>query len=838
MTGTSLPLSERLIRLYEGLVLDKPFISLALVVALLILSASFFSDFQLDVSADSLVLENDADLEYYRNIRARYGSDDYLVVTYSPKADLFSVAELKRLQVLRDRLRAIEHVESVVSILDVPLLESPPLSLTEVEDGAPTLEQPGTDIKLARRELISSPLYSNRLMSPDGKTCAIQINLKRDEIYHDLLKQRDALREKKLTAALTAEENQQLKQVSEAFDLHRQGLIAKEAQLISHVRATLAEYESHAQIHLGGVPMIVADMMNFIRHDLATFGVAVLLILSAILVLVFRQLRWLLLPLLTASAVTIVTVGFLGMTGWPVTVVSSNFIALLLIFSLSLTVHLIVRYRELQFQTPAAKQRWLVSETLRSKAAPCFFTVITTMVAFGSLVVSNIRPVIDFGWIMVFAMAAALLLSFTLFPSALMLLEPAKPREGKDLMGQIMQALAKLVDLHGGKLLLISAIIMVSGAFGIARLTVENRFIDYFHSSTEIFQGMKLIDEKLGGTTPLDVIINAPVEEEKPEEDGLVGWVDDLIDDFLDEDAGITATSYWFNSFMLPEVGEMHRFLESLPETGKVLSLHTTKQVLDKLDADGNLDDFFLSIVFKRLPEDVKAQIISPYLSEDGQQIRFSIRVYESDKGLNRKDLLNKIQAYLDEERGKFGETSNLSGMVVLYNNLLQSLFQSQIQTLGVVFLVIMLTFAVVFRSFKVAALAIIPNAFPAIAVLGLLGGLGIPLDIMTITIAAIAVGIAVDNTIHYIHRYRTEWQIDGDYLAAMYRAHGSIGRAMYYTSITITTGFIIMVLSDFIPTVYFGLFTAFAMISALLADVLMLPAIFKVLKPYGKSPA
>jgi hypothetical protein len=783
------------------------------------------------------VLENDADLEYYRNIRARYGSDDYLILTYTPKEKLFSEESLQRIRELRDRLRGIDRVESVLTILDVPLLESPPISLDEFSEGAPMLEQPSTDRTLARRELTESPLYRNRLISPDGDTCAIQIMLQRDETYQSLLKERNGLRVKKLTGELTVAEGERLSLVEGRFDRYSKQKMEEEAKVIRAVRAAMDDYRDHAELHLGGVPMVVSDMMSFIRHDLVTFGFAVLAILALMLLFVFRKLQWVLLPLLTAAATAIITTGFLGMVGWPVTVVSSNFLALVLIFSLSLTIHLIVRYRELHRLQPDSDQRALVSETLRSKAAPCLFNALTTMVAFCSLVVSDIRPVIDFGWIMVVALAVSMLLAFTLYPATLMLIRPGEPHHGRDIMGMITEACAALVEKHGGKLLLVSAVLALFGTIGMSRLTVENRFIDYFHSSTEIFQGMKLIDEKLGGTTPMDVIIEAPIRDESIE-DEWDEWDED--DPFADEDdvPGFASTSYWFNTSMLEEVASIHRYLDALPETGKVLSLHTTMTLLEKLEGEDAVDNFFLSILYKKLTPEIKSQLISPYLSEDGQQLRVAARIYESNVGLNRNELLEKVSNHLNAEREAHGEQVRLSGMVVLYNNLLQSLFRSQIQTLGMVFFAILITFALIFRSLKVAAIAIIPNIIPVVLVLGLLGGLGIPLDIMTITIAAITVGIAVDDTIHYVHRYHEEWLKDGDYRASVHRAHNSIGRAMYYTSITITIGFMAMVLSNFVPTIYFGLFTAFAMISALLTNITVLPVLLKTLKPYGRLSA
>jgi len=816
---------------YERLVLDRPVLTLSLLLALLMLFAAFIPRFELDVSADSLILENDADLEYYRNIRARYGSDDYLIITYTPKDKMFSETSLQRIASLRDRLSDIERVESVLTILDVPLLESPPISLDEFSEGAPVLGNPSTDRVLASRELISSPLYKNRLISPDGDTSAIQIVLQRDQIYQGLLTERDSLRVKKLSGELTQAEVARLSQVEGEFDIYSKQVGEKEAELIRAVRDVMDDYRGDAELYLGGVPMIVSDMMDFIRHDLVTFGVAVLAILALMLLFVFRKLQWVLLPLITAASTAVITTGFLGMVGWPVTVVSSNFLALVLIFSLSLTIHLIVRYRELHRLEPDSDQRDLVSETLRSKAAPCLFNALTTMVAFGSLMVSEIRPIIDFGWIMVFALAVSMLMAFTLYPATLMLVRLGKPHQGSGMMDLITESCARIVENHAAKLLLISALLVVLGSYGMSRLTVENRFIDYFHSSTEIFQGMMLMDEKLGGTTPMDIIIEAPVIDASAEEDE---WEDEFDDGFDEEEGGFANRSYWFNTRMLEQVADMHRYLESLPETGKVLSLHTAMSLLYKLEDEDAVDNMFLSVLYKKMPEEIKKQLISPYISEDGQQLRFALRVYESDRGLNRNALLTKIKTDLNRERVELGEEVHLSGMVVLYNNLLQSLFRSQIQTLGMVWLAILITFALVFRSIKVALIAIVPNIIPVVLVLGLLGGLGIPLDIMTITIAAITVGIAVDDTIHYVHRYHEEWLKDGDYRAAVHRAHNSIGRAMYYTSITITIGFMAMVLSNFVPTIYFGLFTAFAMISALLTNITVLPVLLRGLKPYG----
>jgi predicted RND superfamily exporter protein len=835
-----LSMKIRLLSLYYGLVLGKPLATLLLVLLITGFFGWFVPDLKIDISPDSLVLEHDQALRYYYSIRARYGSDDYLIVTYTPKRGLFEADTLADLRKLHDSLAAIERVESVMSILDVPLVQSPPTSLEELEQHIRTLADPDTNLALAERELRNSPLYRDRLVGATGDTTAMQVVFRRDPKYESLRKSRDALREKELEAQLTPGEAAELESFTNEFKRYKAELMAQEEADIARIRAILDQYRDRAELHLGGKPMVVADMVDFVRHDIKVFGIGVVAVLAVLLIIAFRQPRWVILSLLTALATSVVTMGFLGLAEWRLTVVSSNFLALLLIFVLSLTIHLIVRYRELHVRNPDGEQRYLVQEMVRSKFVPCFYMVITTMVAFGSLVVSGIRPVIDFGWIMGISLTAALVLSFTLFPAALMLLKPGIPHKPRDLTTTVTALFPPLIERHGNLVIGTAAVAVVFGVIGMFKLTVENRFIDHFHRSTEIYQGMYLMDRKLGGTIPLDVVLDAPAaflkEEKKPlaKEGNEEPWGDA---DFEGE-AGITGTSYWFNVFKVDEVNAIQEYLDGLPETGKVLSLSTTMEVLKQINGGELPDNFALSLIYKRLPDEVKESLIAPYLSPDGNQIRFEVRVYESDVKLKRQALLKKIRHHLTGDLGLSDDQVHLSGMLVLYNNMLQSLFRSQILTLGAVFLAIIVMFFFLFHSVKLAFIAIVPNLIPVPVVLGLMGWLDIPLNFMTITIAAISIGIGVDDTIHYVHRFGEEVVVDWDYQAAVRRSHGSIGRAMYYTTVTITIGFSILVFSKFVPTIYFGLLTALAMMTALAANFTVLPLLLERLKPYGKKAA
>jgi len=827
-------MSSVLLSIYNRTILGHPLVTLLMVAFVIVGLASYAPKFRLDASADSLVLENDESLEYYRSVKALYGSDDSLIITYTPKSALFSDEVLEDLKQLRSKLEKVGRVESVTTLLDVPLIKSPPVTLFELSQEVITLESEKADRELARQEILSSPLYRELLVSRDGTTTALQVIFEYDETWERLLKQRDTLRTKQLELGLSLQESEQLKAFADEFDAHNASLQAQQNRNIVTVRNIMDEHREVASLYLGGVPMIVSDSIDFVRHDLMTFGVGIFIILIVILSIIFRRPRWVVLAMITCAASGISMIGMLGLLNWPVTVVSSNFVSLLLILTLSLLVHLIVRYRELQGLQQTITQRDLVLETVGSKFIPCLYTSITTMVAFGSLLVSGIRPVIDFGWMMVIGIILAQLIAFTLFPAALVLFEKEKPVHDHDFTEAATQFLARQNEKHGRGIILLFVVLALLSVWGVTKLTVENRFIDYYKKSTEIYQGMELIDRQLGGTTPLDVVINAPtdflLEEEADEE---YDEDDEFFDDeFSDGGAGITATSYWFNSEMLDKVEKIHRYLESFDETGKVISIATTISLLKSLNEEILHNDFELAILYKKLPPVIRKSLIEPYMSEDGNQLRFSIRIFESDPKLKRGELLVNIRQGLVQELGLDDEQIKITGMVVLYNNMLQSLFKSQILTLGVVFIAIVLMLSMLFRNIRLAAIAIIPNMMAASMVLGLMGWLGIPLDMMTITIAAICIGIAVDDTIHYVHRFTDEYSKHQDYWLAARRSHGTIGRAMYYTSLTITIGFSILVFSNFIPTIYFGLLTGFSMIAALLANMTLLPLLIIRFKP------
>lgn len=824
-------------RLFGRFILRFPMAVIILLAAITLLMGWQIRHFRLDASSETLVLEDDEDLRFAREMMARYGYSDNLIVMFEPNDDLFSDELLATLKRLRDDLRSLDHVVDVRSILDVPLLESPPVSLADLKKTLPTLESGNADREMARKELSSSGLYRNLLLSADGGTTALMIVFESDTAYNDLRNRRDELVHKSSTASLTAAEKKELEQVRNAFDRQRDISRKQRHEDIAAIRGTIDSYRQEGDLFLGGVSMVVDDLISFIKADLKVFGIAVLAFMVITLGVIFRRLRWMLLPVLCCVVSVVCTMGLLGWLGWEVTVISSNFISLQLVITMAISIHLVVRYRELLTEFPDATNEQLVLDTVQLKLRPCVYSVLTTIAGFGSLIFCDMRPVIMFGWMMMAALVISLVVSFLLFPTVLMLLGRDRPEKLSQWHSSVTGFLSRFTERNGMVILIMSGILLALSWAGIMRLRAENSFINYFRDTTEIYRGMTIIDQKLGGTTPLDVLIGFEssaegdeVETAAADDEGFDEF--DLFDDIenrADED------KYWFTAEKIRRIKEVHEYLESLPQTGKVMSFATLVEAAEKLKG-GSLDSLELAILYNETPQEFRDLLIRPYISVEHNEARFWVRVRDSDPALRRDALLKQIVSDLNDKLGFDSEQSRLTGLLVLYNNMLQQLFRSQILTLGITVSILGGAFWILFRSFRIAAIAMVPNILPVAMILGVMGWLDVPLDMMTITIAAISVGIAVDNTIHYIHRFKVEFQKEQHYINTMHRCHRSIGRAMCYTSLTIIVGFSILGLSNFVPGIYFGLLTALSMLIALLADLLLLPKLLILTQPFGRE--
>ena len=799
--------------------MDKYLLIIFFVGLITIFSGLGLSNFKLDASSDALVLENDESLKIYRQAEDEFGDSSFLIVTYQPKKELFSDYSINSITNLENDLMNIDGIDSVLSLLDAPIFFQPKVGLSQVADNLKNLTNEDINLELAKDEIINNPIYKELIISKDGKTTAMQVVLRGNNEYDDLIKNRYEILEKLqskelLTNKIRLELQNKLASINSKISQINNQESDFNKILVSNIRNTLDKYRDDATIYLGGPSMITTDMMEYIESDLMIFGTAVAMIFALMLYLFFGSIWLVLLPLMNAFLATFITAGFLGYMDWKISVVSSNFIALLLILTISLTVHLLVKINEIKKETDF---KTAIIKGYDQMFAPCFFAAFTTAVAFLSLTFGELKPVIEFGKMMAFGISIAFVLTFTFLPCAIYAINKSKT---KDFLSIYKVTRSLLLFSQNNKKVITSlfVIIFITLCFGISKLQVENRFIDYFDKNTEIYKGMYEIDSKLGGTATLDIIISQPEDNFES-----IQIEDEFFDDDLFEDENSTASGYWWNIYSLKKLEDIHDYLDAIPEIGKVLSVASGVKLARQINDGEDLNDLELALLRSVLPENIRESLLYSYINKDDSVVRISTRVNESSSNLNRKDLLDKINNDLQNEFNLKQSEYEITGLAVLYNNMLQSLFQSQIGSLMIVFAVISLMLFLIFRSLKVMIIGLIPNIFVASSVMGLLGLLNIPLDIMTITVAAISVGMAVDNTIHYIYRYKKELEKNGSY-TALKNAHSTTGRAIFYTASTIAAGFCILSLSNFFPTVLFGVFTSIAMILAFLSSLTLLP--------------
>ncbi len=816
--------------IYKKLVIDFSKLTLLLISAIIVFSLYQAKNFNLDASSDALLLEGDKDLKYLREINDRYGSKDFLVLTYTPVTSFEEKETILNLQLLKSKIEKLTWVDSVITIIDVPLLKSTDESLMDRLKNYKTLAYPEIDRKRGFNEILNSPIYKDYVISSDGKTSGIVIYLKKDERLAEYIKIKDKYFLQSKEIGLTKDEKLSYKKFISEYEEYKNLYNQRNHQNITEIRNVISKYGENAKIHLGGIPMIADDMMSFIKKDIVVFGIGVFIFIVITLWLIFRNIKWVIMPLLGCATSVIIMIGLLGLIGWKVTVISSNFIALMLILNMAMNIHVTVRFLQIKKENPDLKKDEAVLEASRKMMLPIFYTVLTTIFAFLSLIFSGIKPIIDFGWMMTLGLLVSLIVTFLLLPSLLKIFakdEEIRIRETEK--SKITRSLGNFAKKSKIFIFACTSVIILASLVGITKLEVENSFINYFDKETEIYKGMKKIDEDLGGTTPLNVIIKFPKkEEDKIQDDEFSEWDED-------NESNEEKSKYWFTRDKMDKILKVHDYLDSLPEIGKVLSFGSILRVAEDLN-NKELQSLEIAVLYSKIPEEIKKEIISPYISVDEDEARVSVRIKDSLKDLRRNELIKKINLELHTNIGLNKDEYKLAGVLILFNNLLQSLFKSQILTLGIVMIGIFSMFFVLFRNVTLSFIGVIPNFIAAFFILGIIGLMNIPLDMMTITIAAITIGIAVDNSIHYIYRFKEEFKKINNYEKTIDKCHETVGIAILNTSITIVFGFSILVLSKFIPTIYFGIFTGVAMLLAMLSVLTLLPKLLLILRPFGND--
>ena len=816
-------MTKKISFIYRQYLLGHPFLVLLFLAMILVISATNIKNFKLDASADTLILEDDHDLKIFRNVSERYESSDFMILTLTDKnKNIFSSDTLQLIDTLTREIKTLQNIDSVTSITNIPLVTSSEKPLTELINDIPNILSEDIDRNRAKEEILSSPIYKDLVISSDARTTAMQLVIKKNQSLLNALKQRNLYFEK-------YQEDESFESEYELAKARYQNLAEKEKQktklLIEEIREVQSSYSNDRyEIRLGGIPMITDDMITFIKNDLINFGFGVLLFILITLVIIFRKFIWVAAPIVNCIYAVLFMIGLLGYLDWKVTVISSNFISLMLILTLSMNIHIIVRYRQI-FSSGDGDKFDAIYQTTKKMIWPCLYTALTTIVAFASLVFSDIKPVIDFGYMMVIGLTSLFLTSFTLLPCFILVFSNRDNSVARNEQTEsyIVDTLSNVALKFGKYIYAFVAVISVITLYGLTQLKVENSFINYFRSDTEIHKGMKLIDNQLGGTTPMDIIIKFP--------DSKVSQDDDEFDDLLG-DSEESSESNWFTTEKINKIKYVHDYLNNNKYIGKVLSLASSIRVAEIVNDDKELNSVEMSLLYKQLPEEVKDIAVNPYLSIKDNEARINVRILDSNQNLRRADLIEQIRTDLNDDAYLKSEVITITGILLLYNNMLQSLFDSQIKSLGFVMLIIASMFLILFRSFKLMVIGIIPNLLSALLVLGIMGIINLPLDMMTITIAAITVGIAVDNSIHYIYRFKEEFQSAQNYEDTVKICHSSIGRAIFFTGITVIFGFSILILSNFIPTIIFGTLTGFAMLVALVLVLTLLPRLLISMRP------
>ncbi len=816
--------------IYKKIVIDFPKLAILLILAILFFSLYHSKNFNLDASSDALLLEGDKDLKYLREINDRYGSKDFLVLTYAPVTDFTKKETILNLQLLKSKIEKLTWVDSIITIIDVPLLKSTDEGLMERLKNYKTLAYPEIDRKRGFEEILNSPIYKNYVVSEDGKTSGIVVYLKKDERLAEFIKIKDKYFEQSKEAGLSNEEKTNYKNFLKEYEDYKNLYNKRNRQNIAEIRDVISKYGENAKIHLGGIPMIADDMMSYIKNDIIVFGLGVLVFIIFTLWIIFKNIKWVMMPLAGCITSVIIMIGLLGLIGWKVTVISSNFIALMLILNMAMNIHFTVRYLQLKKENPELLKKDAVYEVSKKMILPILYTVLTTICAFLSLIFSGIKPIIDFGWMMTLGLLVSLFITFFLLPPLLCIFSSENEINLRSSEKSQITTFFALIAKKGQIFLFGTTIIIIISSFvGISKLEVENSFINYFDKETEIYKGMKKIDEELGGTTPLNIILKFPSKQiNETNDDEFSEW---------DEETKTqeNKSQYWFTRDKMDKILKVHDYLDSLPEIGKVLSFGSILRVAEDLNKK-ELQSLEIAVLYSKIPNEIKKEIVSPYISVEKDEARISVRIKDSLENLRRNDLINQIENDLNTKLDLEKDEYKLTGVLILFNNLLQSLFKSQILTLGIVILGIFIMFYILFRNIILSFIGIVPNFIAAFFILGIIGLMNIPLDMMTITIAAITIGIAVDNSIHYIYRFREEYKKINDYSLTLDRCHNTVGIAILNTSITIVFGFSILILSNFIPTIYFGIFTGLAMMLAMISVLTLLPKLLLIFKPFDQK--
>jgi predicted RND superfamily exporter protein len=838
-----------------------------LVLAVFVTAAGFLfsrAD-QLEINADVEQLFDNVDpsLERFLENQKVWGADEYAIVCVT-RDDWFTpegIAEAKRIQATLES--QVRHTRMVASIGDIPLLrqkDNP--TIFGLMGGLKTPFTEGIDLERAKIEVQSHTMAVDNLISQDGKSLSFpvflndryEVELVALENIEDLPTDRkgvaiiakvgdelhfrsfDAQGQILATKAESDFENPftwfktlvepswendplegkvkeqisySLKSVLPSVVVQGKELKRRRQEMVDDLRKLAAEWSQPGAepVRLSGFPVILANLIEHVEHDLRVFTLASAALFFLALLVIYRNVAFVLGALVTAAVPVMCVVGTMAVSGITMTVITSNLPLLLFVLMLPYSIYLIERFRERRADSTEEVPDSLVGAQ-RVVFVPCLFSCLTTVAGFAALSLSPIPPVKTFGMMMAIGMAVGLGIVLLFLPSFLRVFGNRIGKAPKAAESAWMRKLVRIFETaclrYRWGVLLASAMVFVVCLLGALRITVEQKFTHYFWESSEVYQGLEYIDQRLGGLMPLEVVLSS----EDP--------------DFFTEDAGMAA------------IESVETFFKPLSATGNLASIRSVRDEARKAFPNMPIHQIF-GLIRTAAPE-----FLQQYLTTNGRTARVMTRMKETDPGLQRLELLEQLDAHLaaQPELKVEGLKVETTGAFVLYGQVLRTLIDSQRQSFLLVLGAILIMLFALFRSPVLPFIVMLPQVLPAVAILGIMGWAGIPLDLVTVMIASIAMGVGVDAAIQYTMRYRAELEAtSGDREEALRRAHKTIGRAIWIATSVIVVGFGVLILSDFFPSVWFGVFTGIAMLMSQFAALTTLPSLFLV-TGYPRSKA
>ena len=752
------------------------------------LLTGFFGYYAIKVETDNSIevwlKQDDPKLDYYYDFIEKFGEEEFLIIAI----DGYNLCGDKDIKLINNITTKLEKVKGVRNVISLSSVYKDKLSAPYFKE-IMKKNKTRSVLDVFKEEVLSDYMYVNNVISSDGETTAIIATVAKGspESRMKLVKE---TREIISTAGIETENEL-------SHSLLKKGMVG--------VKRSPKDY------FLAGPSIINAELDRMSQKDMRTFTPVMFAVALVILGTLFRNISGVLIPAITISINIIWAVGLFVIFNNKTNMVSGMIIPLIFIISLTTTVHILNRfYQEVKLTGDSRKS---TLETVKHICVPCFLMCLTTAIGFLSLMVSDVTPVKITG----IFMAAGIMMSFfvciTLVPCILSLFpglmsssatiqkdDGTSNREFRGIYGFI----GRFVKKNTIYILTLSLVFVGFAIYGITKTRAESNVFESFPENSEISRSTKHIEQNLMGLLPMEIVINAV------------------------NGGGV------FQPEVLAKMENLQDYLKEIPEVTKSMSVAdyvtNLNELLNKDILSNQLITKAKAIDYVKLASLHGDNIVKSLYTEDCNEGRVTVRM--KNVGSSRyQEIVKNIKGFI-KVNFPLSIGCTITGIVPLLMDMQGYLIESQIKTFTLAFILIFICIALLLKSVRIGMMSMIPNLIPIAITLGVMGYLGINLDVATIMIASVAIGISVDDAIHFLYRFKSELKKDGNHYLAIQRTLSGIGRASVFTTVVATCGFLIFCLSSFKPIQYFGLLTGITMISALAADLFVLPSWILLFKP------